>query len=270
MIRFEKVMFSYEANKNVLDQIDLHIKKGKKIAFLGENGSGKSTLFLMMNAILSPKKGTIYYKGNKMEYNKKSLREIRKNIGLVFQDPESQNFAPTVFQELAFGPGNLGLNDKEIIERVEEALKAVDIYNLKDDLCHNLSYGQKKRLSIASILAMNPELLILDEPLVWLDPKNKKRVLGILEKQSLDGKTVIISTHDVDFAYNFADYIFILSKGKIVKQGEKDYIFSDEDYLKTINLEIPEILKISKYLNKKHSIEINDFLENYSEYKKGN
>jgi cobalt/nickel transport system ATP-binding protein len=266
VLRFENVSFSYDGKERVLKNINFNLGSGKRIVFLGENGSGKSTLFLLMNGVLKANSGSIYCGGEKLNYKKDSLNSIRKNVGVVFQDPEVQIFAPLVFQEVGFGPKNLGYTDKELGDIIDNNLKSVNMYSLKDKLCHNLSYGQKKRLSIASILAMGPQVLVLDEPLVWLDTKNRNKVLEILEEQVKKQKTVVVSTHDVDFAYQFADYIFVLKDGEIVKEGKKDAIFMDRVFLKNVNLEEPTVLKMYRYIGEKNGLSKDEFLEVYMKY----
>ena len=181
-----------------------------------------------------------------------NLKELRRKVGIIFQDPEIQIFAPLVFQEVAYGPENLGYSEKKVEESVNRAMKEINIEDLKDRPCHHLSYGQKKRVSIAAITAMEPELLILDEPTAWLDSKNTKRVSEILDNFSKAGKTMVVSTHDTDFAYEFADYIYVLDKGKIVRQGNRDEVFEDFEFLKKLNLNIPNVLKIKSYLKYKN------------------
>ena len=154
MIKFKNVDFFYE-DKKVLDNINFEIPKDKrKIAILGENGSGKSTLFLLMNGILKKKSGQIFIEGEELDYSKKKLIEIRKKVGIVFQDPETQIIAPTVFQEMGFGLENIGINEENIHKKIDTYLKKFNLFHKKQELCHTLSYGQKKRLSIASIVAL--------------------------------------------------------------------------------------------------------------------
>ena len=219
MLKLENITFSYDNETEALKNVTLNIEKGKKTLFLGENGSGKSTLFLIMNGLLKAQKGDIYFEGEKVKYKKKNLEELRRKVGIIFQDPEIQIFAPLVFQEVAYGPENLGYSEEKVEENVNRAMKEINIEDLKDRPCHHLSYGQKKRVSIAAITAMEPELLILDEPTAWLDSKNTKRVSEILDNFSEAGKTLVVSTHDTDFAYEFADYIYVLDKGEIIESG---------------------------------------------------
>lgn len=251
MLRLENIYFSYENGEEILKNICVNIKKGEKIVFLGENGTGKSTLFLIMNGLLKAQKGKIILDNKEIGQNKKELIELRKKVGIVFQDPDVQIFAPTVFQEIAYGLSNLGYNEKEINEKVENVLKELDMENLRDRPCHHLSYGQKKRVSIASIVAMEPDIMILDEPTAWLDYKNSKKVMEIFEKLNKKGKTLIISTHEIDFAYSIADYVYMMKDGKIVKEGNKIDVFNDFETFKKLNLDLPNILKIQKFLQLK-------------------
>ncbi|MBP6281694.1 MAG: ABC transporter ATP-binding protein [Leptotrichiaceae bacterium] len=263
MIKFKNVDFSYE-NKKVLDNINFEIPKDKrKIAILGENGSGKSTLFLLMNGILKKKSGQIFIDGEELDYSKKKLIEIRKKVGIVFQDPETQIIAPTVFQEMGFGLENIGIKEENIHEKIDTYLKKFNLFDKKEDLCHTLSYGQKKRLSIASIVAMEPQILVLDEPLVWIDPKNYNEIKDLLNEVSREGTTVIFSTHDVNFAYEFADYIYIVKDGKIVREGNKKEVFNSMEEIKKYNLDFPEILKIADFLEKNYSFNKEEFIEKY-------
>jgi len=258
MFRLENITFSYDKETEALKDVSLNIEKGKKTLFLGENGSGKSTLFLIMNGLLQAQKGNIYFEGEKIVYRKKDLEKLRKKVGIIFQDPEIQIFAPLVFQEVAYGPENLGYSKEKVEKNVNRAMKEINIENLKDRPCHHLSYGQKKRVSIAAITVMEPDLLILDEPTAWLDSKNTRRVSEILKGFSEAGKTLIVSTHDTDFAYEFADYIYVLDKGRIVRQGNRDEVFEDFEFLRKLNLNIPNILKIKSYLKYKQ-LDENDY-----------
>jgi cobalt/nickel transport system ATP-binding protein len=191
------------------------------------------------------------------------LIEIRKKVGIVFQDPETQIIAPTVFQEMGFGLENIGINEENIHEKIDTYLKKFNLFDKKEDLCHTLSYGQKKRLSIASIVAMEPQVLVLDEPLVWIDPKNYNEIKDLLNEVSREGTTVIFSTHDVNFAYEFADYIYIVKDGKIVREGNKKEVFNSMEEIKKYNLDFPEILKIADFLEKKYSFNKEEFIEKY-------
>ena len=256
MLKLENITFSYDEETEALKDISLNIEKGKKTVFLGENGSGKSTVFSIMNGLLQAQKGSVYLNGEKVLHKKKNLEELRKKVGIVFQDPEIQIFAPLVFQEVSYGPENLGYSKEKVEKNITKAMEEINILDLKDRPCHHLSYGQKKRVSIAAITAMEPDLLILDEPTAWLDSKNTKSVSEILNNFADAGKTLVVSTHDTDFAYDFADYIYVLDKGKIVRQGSRDEVFEDFKFLRELNLNIPAVLKITRYLKSKN-IDVN-------------
>ncbi len=254
LIETVDLCFKYPDGTKALNNIDLKLEKGKKICFLGVNGSGKSTLFLNLNGVLKPTTGHILYKGEKIKYNQKSLMELRKNVGIVFQDPESQLFSASVYQEVSFGAMNLNLEKKEVINRVDKALKDTNTYEFKDKAVHFLSYGQKKRVSISDILVMQPEIIILDEPTSSLDPKHTKDVVNIFNDINEKGITVILSTHDVDLAYSWADHIIVMKGGAIVKEGNPYDIFSDEKLIEECYLEKPLILDIYEHLKDKEII----------------
>ena len=263
MLKLENICFSYEKQNKILKNISLDIKKGKKTVFLGENGSGKSTLFFLLNGLLKPDSGEIYFNGEKLKYKKKDLENLRKKVGIVFQDPEVQIFAPTVYQEMAYGLQNLNYSNEKIEEKINEINIELNMKKILEKPCHHLSYGQKKRVTIASILAMEPEILVLDEPTAWLDFKNIKITLEMIENLCKRGKTLVISTHDIDFAYEVADYIYILNEGKTVKHGTRNEIFEDFNFLKKLNLDVPKILKVKEFLKQKNIdiLEYYEFLE---------
>lgn len=263
MLKLENICFSYEKQNKILKNISLDIKKGEKTVFLGENGSGKSTLFFLLNGLLKPDSGEIYFNGEKLKYKKKDLENLRKKVGIVFQDPEVQIFAPTVYQEMAYGLQNLGYSNEKIEEKISEISAELNMKKILEKPCHHLSYGQKKRVTIASILAMEPEILVLDEPTAWLDFKNIKKTLEMIKNLCKRGKTLVISTHDIDFAYEVADYIYILNEGQIVKQGTRYEIFDDFNFLKKLNLDVPKILKVKEFLKQKNIdiLEYYEFLE---------
>ena len=263
MLKLENICFSYEKQNKILKNISLDIKKGEKTVFLGENGSGKSTLFFLLNGLLKPDSGEIYFNGEKLKYKKKDLENLRKKVGIVFQDPEVQIFAPTVYQEIAYGLQNLDYSNEKIEQKISEISAELNMKKLLEKPCHHLSYGQKKRVTIASILAMEPEILVLDEPTAWLDFKYIKKTFEMIKNLFKRGKTLVISTHDIDFAYEVADYIYILNEGKIVKYGTRYEIFEDFNFLKKLNLDVPKILKVKEFLKQKNIdiLEYYEFLE---------
>ncbi|KGN03306.1 cobalt ABC transporter ATPase [Clostridium novyi A str. 4570] len=258
ILETKNLSFKYEDGTNALNNINLKIEKGKKIAFLGVNGAGKSTLFLNFNGILKPSSGEVLYKGEKIKYTHSYLNELRKNIGIVFQDPDNQLFSANVYQEVSFGAMNLDLDETEVRKRVDEGLKSVNMYEYKDKAVHFLSYGQKKRVSIADILVMEPEIIIFDEPTSSLDPKHAKQIVEIFNEINEAGITVILSTHDVEIAYSWADYIIVMKDGKVVKSGEPVEIFKDDDFIKDVYLDKPIVLEVYEKLVEKAYIESQD------------
>ncbi|WP_406670826.1 ATP-binding cassette domain-containing protein [Methanolobus sp. ZRKC4] len=243
--------FSYPDGTVALDNINVKIEKGKKIAFVGRNGSGKSTLFLTMNGTHRPKKGEILFHDKPLKYDSKFLRELRKNVGIVFQSSDDQIFAPTIYQDVAFGPTNLGYSKEKVEEIVHNALEYVGLMHLKDKPPHHLSGGQKKRVAIAGIVAMDPEIIILDEPLANLDPVGADEVMDLLNELNYFGKTIIISTHDVDLAYGWADYVFLMNEHKIISEGTAEEIFMQTEKLKEAYLKRPITLEIYDEIRKR-------------------
>ena len=209
LLRAENLHFTYEGEDSpALNGLSLTIKRGKKIACMGSNGSGKSTFFLCCNGIHRPDSGTLYYNGKPFGYTKKELLSLRQKVGIVFQDPDRQLFAASVKQEISFGPLNLGYSEEETRRKVTAVLKELDITSCSRKPTHALSGGQKKLVSIADILIMEPELLILDEPAAALDPFYTETVYKLIERITEQGITVMMATHDVNHAYLWADESF--------------------------------------------------------------
>ena len=241
LLEVRDLSFAYE-EKPVLKNIDVKIYKGEKVAIMGSNGAGKSTFFLNLNGVLQPEKGEIIFDGLKI--GKKEFTELRKKVGFVFQDADSQIIASNVRAEISFGPMNLGLTRDEVIKRVDNAVKYMNLEKLQNRAPHYLSGGEKKRVSIADILAMEPEILIFDEPMAALDPVNSDNVEIILNRLHNDGKTLLIATHDVDFAYRFADRILVFSEGHIIADGTPVEIFNKGDIMLKSHLKKPAIMTI--------------------------
>lgn len=250
IIETDNIYFSYFENKDVLRGISLKIQKGKKTAIIGPNGAGKSTLFLHFNGILKPKKGKMIFKNQEVKYNHKSLSELRKKIGIVFQNPDTQLFSASVIQEISFGPINMGFSKEKVEQQVNFALETTGITSLKDQPTHCLSCGQKKSVTIASIVSMEPEVIIFDEPTNYLDPQNKIQLMDFLSELNNKGVTIILSTHNVDIAYSWADNIVVMNDGMILKQGLSEEIFTDTELMNKSNLSIPIILELYYELKK--------------------
>jgi len=240
IIQTENMGFIYPDGTSALHNINIEIKEGERVAIIGSNGAGKSTLFAHFNGINKPTSGIVKIDGKPAGYEKKELLEIRQKVGIVFQNPDDQLFAPTVIEDVAFGPMNLGLSDEEVDKRVEEALTLVGMNGLEKRAPHHLSGGQKKRVAIAGILAMRPEIMVLDEPTTGLDPKGAEQIMKILYKLNQEDMSIIIASHDVEIVTQFADKIFVLHDGNIIGQGTPEEIFNDYETLKMAHLRPPK------------------------------
>lgn len=235
----ENLSFTYPDGTQALKNINIEIEKGEKVAIIGPNGAGKSTLFSHFNGLTEPTSGCVKIEDKPISFEKDELLKVRQKVGIVFQNPNDQLFAPTVKEDIAFGPMNLGLSYDEVEKRVEDALKMVGMENYEDKTPHHLSGGQQKRIAIAGIIAMKPELMILDEPTAGLDPDGVEKVLNIMNQLNEEGMTLIISSHDIDMISKYADKIFVLYNGEIIESGNKNKIFSDMKLLKKAHLRTP-------------------------------
>ena len=235
----ENLSFTYPDGTQALKNINIEIEKDEKVAIIGPNGAGKSTLFSHFNGLTEPTSGCVKIEDKPISFEKDELLKVRQKVGIVFQDPNDQLFAPTVKEDIAFGPMNLGLSYDEVEKRVEDALKMVGMENYEDKTPHHLSGGQQKRIAIAGIIAMKPELMILDEPTAGLDPDGVEKVLNIMNQLNEEGMTLIISSHDIDMISKYADKIFVLYNGEIIESGNKNKIFSDMELLKKAHLRTP-------------------------------
>lgn len=249
MLQINELTYAYEGKKLALKNISMDFNKGEIIGLIGRNGSGKSTLFLNIVGVLKPLKGEILYGGEPIRYDKKSLYELRKRVGIVFQDPDQQIFYSDVYEDLAFALRNLGLSEEIIKERIEEALIRVDALNLKDEAVQFLSYGQKKRVAIASVLAMKHEVILLDEPTAGLDPVSVERMIEIIIGMKQAGIKVLVSSHDMDFIYKVCDYLYVLDEGKLIDEGIREKVFGKDRDLITIGLGEPWLMKVHKYMD---------------------
>ncbi|MCX9083690.1 MAG: ATP-binding cassette domain-containing protein [Candidatus Methanoperedens sp.] len=248
IIEAQNLVYKYPDGTKALDDIDFSVDKGSITAIMGQNGAGKSTLFLHLNATLRPIQGTLYLKGEAFAYDKKGLHNIRRTVGMVFQNPNDQLLAPTVRQDIAFGPKNLKLPDPEIKQRVNEALRLVGMEAYADKPPHFLSGGQKKRVAIAGVIAMKPEIIVLDEPTAGLDPQGCSEIIDILDELNAEGKTIIFSTHDVDLAAKWADSIYVLHEGRIKRQGVPSQIFADHAMISQTGLRLPAFVQTFREL----------------------
>lgn len=252
ILKAEDLYFSYDDEKtHSLNGLSLEIERGKKIAFMGANGSGKSTFFLCCNGINRPAKGRILLDGKPVEYTRQGLLNLRQKVGIVFQDPDNQLFSASVYQEISFGVLNLGLSEEDAKKEVEQVIQELEITPFRHKPTHALSGGQKKQVSIADILVMHPEIIILDEPAAALDPRHTQMVNQIVSKMTEQGITVLMSTHDVDYAYEWADQIFLFKDGQVLLQGTPVEVFSNATALAATNLHAPAVLELFHRLCKK-------------------
>lgn len=249
ILSVKNVCYSYDGECSALKNISIDIFKGERIAVLGANGAGKSTFFLNLNGVLFPDSGSIYFMDEAIRKNK--LNTLRKNVGIVFQDADTQIIASSVFSEVAFGPVNMRLPKKEVSERTERAMEYMNISDLRSRPPHYLSGGEKKRVTIADIIAMAPDVIIFDEPAEGLDPLNADMLEDVLTRLSDEGKTIILSTHNVDFAYKWAERCVIFNKGEIIADGTTNEIFKNDSVIRTAHLRRPVILDIYEKLVEK-------------------
>lgn len=252
ILKADELRFSYDDdNTHSLNGLSLEIKKGQKVAVMGANGSGKSTFFLCCTGILKPQSGKLFFHGKELTYGKKDLLDLRSKVGIVFQDPDNQLFCASVYQEISFGPLNLGISEEKVRKEVEDMIERLEITPFRHKPTHALSGGQKKQVSIADILVMHPEIIILDEPAAALDPRHTVMVNHIVNQMTKDGITVLMATHDVNYAYEWADEVILFESGKVLMQGSPRQVFSDKEILKKTNLEPPMVLEFFESLCRK-------------------
>lgn len=239
LLRLEHIHYRYEGNYPALKDVSTQICEGERIAVLGNNGAGKSTFFLCCNGVLKPQKGSMFLEDRLLNDSKKDTTLLRQAIGLVFQEPDSQIIAGTVENEVSFGPMNLRLKNEEVIERVSESLTQMNLDGYEDRAPQYLSGGEKKRVTIADILAMRPKMILLDEPTASLDPTNVSILERVLDELSEAGITLVVSTHDVDFAFRFAQRALVFNQGEIIADDDINRIFASEEVLAQAGLEKP-------------------------------
>jgi len=239
--------FSYDGKNTTLKDINLSVSEGEFLAILGANGAGKSTLLRLLNGLLKDFSGDIEIFGQSIKKIKRE--ELFRNVCTVFQDPNDQLFALTVYDDISFGPRNIGLSEKEVSERVYNALANVGLIGFEKRAIKTLSYGQKKRLCIAGVLAMSPKIILMDEPLSGLDPMGVREIAELLKKLNKEnGLTVIMATHEVDLVPLFVDNVAILSKGELVRYGKPEDVFDDKEEIGKAKLRLPYIAKLMNAL----------------------
>ena len=245
------IRYRYPRSMEAIRGISFHVRKGEKIALVGPNGAGKSTLLMMFNGMIRPDTGTILFDNQPVRYDTASLRMLRKRVGFVLQNPDRQIIAPTVYQDVAFGPTNLGYPESEVKKVVTLALSHVGLDGFGRRPPHQLSGGEKKRVAIAGVLAMDPDVLVFDEPTSGLDPSGSEDIMELLDELNHAGKTVIISTHDVELAYPWADRAILLLDGRILQEDVPDVAFGNPDHVRMAHLSAPTLLELYTELQKR-------------------
>ncbi len=239
----KKVSFKYPGGTQSLSNIDLEIRRGEFIGILGANGSGKTTLLKVMDGLLKDREGSVRLDGR--EIQELSPKQIYRKVGLIFQNSDEQLFAPTVFEDVAFGPINMGFSGEEVALRVARALKEVEMEGYGKRSIHHLSFGEKKRICLAGLLAMGQEILLLDEPTDGLDPMGEYRMMNLLMRLNKEKKiTVVMATHRVDLVPLFLDRLYILSRGKMVREGTPEDVFTTPDEMEEMRLRLPQIAEL--------------------------
>jgi len=249
MLECKQLTFEYADGAVGITNIDFSTDRGNIIGVIGANGAGKSTFFKCLLGLLKPQSGTLLHQGTPVTYNKKSLRQLRQSVNLVLQDPERQIFYSDVYDDVAMGPRNLNLPETEVDRRTMACLEQVQAKAFMDRPIQYLSFGQKKRVSIAGILALSCDVILLDEPETGLDPVMRNEMLTLIETLSKQGKKIILSSHNMDMIYHICDYVYLMHQGKMMASGDVETIMTNEQQLKTTRLELPMLVKISKSLN---------------------
>jgi cobalt/nickel transport system ATP-binding protein len=245
------IRYRYPRGPEAVCGISFHIRKREKIALVGPNGAGKSTLLSMFNGMIRPDSGLLLFDNEAVQYDTPSLRMLRKRVGFVLQNPDRQIIAPTVYQDVAFGPVNLGYPAPKVREAVTLALRQVGLDGFERRPPHHLSGGEKKRVAIAGVLAMDPDLLVFDEPTSGLDPAGSEDIMELLDELNHDGKTIIISTHDVELAYPWAHRAILMADGTILREDIPSIAFGDPALVRKAHLSVPTLLELHDELQKR-------------------
>jgi cobalt/nickel transport system ATP-binding protein len=249
IVSAKEVRFTYPGGIRAINEVSLEIQRGERIAILGPNGSGKSTLILLIAGLLTPEKGEITVFNEKT--TSKNFQKLRQKMGIVFQDPDDQLFTQSVTEDVEYGPKNLRLPEVDIKQRSEEVLKKIGIYHLKDRPPHRLSFGEKKKASLATALVLKPEFLILDEPTANLDLVSRRGLLGMLNELNKEGTTLLVSTHDVEALPELVDRVVVISHGSMLGEGETCEVLQDLKLLGSAGLEPPAIARLFSELKAK-------------------
>lgn len=236
--------FAYEKDERVLRNLNMDFSTHPVIGVVGANGCGKSTLFKLLLGLHTPTEGSVNWSQQPIDYSKKALIEHRKNVTLLFQEPDQQIFYTDVYNDIAFSLRNLGVAEHEIEQRIQRALELVDGKSFSHKPIQYLSYGQKKRVALAGSLVMDSDYLLLDEPTAGLDPNGTKQMKALIRSISDLGKNVVMSSHDINLIYDVCDYVYVMSQGEMVSQGEPQNVFLDKRFIEQVGLEQPWLVKM--------------------------
>ncbi len=248
LLRLEQISYRYAEGAMALSGVSLAFHKGERVAVLGRNGAGKSTFFRCCNGVLRPQSGRILLNGREITHKKQDVLLLRQAVGLVFQEPDSQIIAGTVEDEISFGPMNLKLREGEVTERVSDSIEHMNLCGYERRAPQYLSGGEKKRVSIAAILAMKPRIILLDEPAASLDPENVALLEAAFDELTAAGIALVVCTHDVDFAYRFAQRAVVFNEGRVVADDEIDSVFESEEIIKAARLRRPLLFEAARLL----------------------
>lgn len=256
VIEVRGLCYAYD-QKPALDHVDFKVRRGEVTAVLGGNGAGKSTLFLNLNGVLKPDSGTVWFEGEEVRYDRKSIKTLSRKIGVVFQDPNDQLFSDSVRNDIAFGALNMGLSKSEAARLVEEVAAQVGISDLLDRPTHALSFGQKKRVALAGVLIMQPAVIILDEPTAGLDPSSVTDILELLTRVRKEtGVSLVLSTHEIDLVPLYCSYAYVLDQGRVVLDGPPKELFERAAELRMHQLRTPRITHLMEILNDKDGLPV--------------
>ncbi|MBD1847127.1 ABC transporter ATP-binding protein [Cyanobacteria bacterium FACHB-63] len=262
LLEFHEVNYTYSGvTEPAIRDLTLQIPSAKRIALIGQNGCGKTTLFLLANGLYQPQNGEIYWQGERLKYDRRSLINLRQKVGLVFQNPEQQVIASTVIEDISYGLCNLGWKDSQIESAIAPVLNEFGLTELANRPIHQLSLGQKKRVSLAGVMVLQPELLLLDEPTAYLDPLHTRALAQSLDNIHAAGTTIVMATHDLEWVYRWADWVIVLDRGTLALEGVPEAVFAEVEKLESLKLGVPLTAKLLALLDGLEQQEKNSTIE---------